>query len=120
MSDTNAPASKSAPASFGCCQPVPAELLPERVADRLVQAFKALGHPVRLQIIHLLAHLGGRVCVCDVEAHFTLTQPTISHHLRVLREAGLVDSEQRGLYVYYRVEPEAMAFLRNRIAEFEP
>jgi ArsR family transcriptional regulator len=104
----------------GCCSPSSVEKLPEPVAGRLVQAFKALGHPVRLQMVHLLARLGGRVCVCDIEAQFELTQPTISHHLRVLREAGLVDFEQRGLYAYYRVQAETMTFLRSRLSEIRP
>ena len=78
-------------------------------AERLAVVVKALGHPVRLQIMDILS---GQVCVCDIEDHFTLSQPTISHHLKVLRKAGLIDSEKRGLWVYYYVLPEALAPLQ--------
>ena len=68
--------------------------------------FKALGDPVRLRLVSLIgAHQGGEVCVCDLTAAFDLTQPTISHHLKVLREAGIIDSERRGTWVYYWLCP---------------
>lgn len=80
----------------------------ETAAD-LAQVFKALGDPVRLRLISLIgARQGGEVCVCDLTSAFELTQPTISHHLRVLREAGLIDSERRGTWVYYRLVPAAL------------
>ena len=69
----------------------------------------ALGDPVRLRLMSLIgAHQGGEVCVCDLTAAFNLTQPTISHHLKVLREAGIIDSERRGTWVYYRLVPAAL------------
>jgi ArsR family transcriptional regulator, arsenate/arsenite/antimonite-responsive transcriptional repressor len=68
--------------------------------------FKALGDPVRLRLLSLITSAGGEVCVCDLTAAFDLTQPTISHHLKVLREAGLVDSQRRGTWVYYWPRPE--------------
>jgi ArsR family transcriptional regulator len=74
--------------------------------------FKALGHPVRLQIVELLSRFAGQACVCDVEDQFDLSQPTISHHLKILREAGLVVAEQRGLWVYYHLRPAALESLR--------
>lgn len=68
--------------------------------------FKALGDPVRLRLLSLIAsHAGGEVCVCDLTPRFALTAPTISHHLRVLREAGLIDCERRGTWVYYWLNP---------------
>jgi ArsR family transcriptional regulator, arsenate/arsenite/antimonite-responsive transcriptional repressor len=68
--------------------------------------FKALGDPVRLRLLSMIAsQAGGEVCVCDLTPPFPLTAPTISHHLRVLREAGLVDCQRRGTWVYYRVRP---------------
>lgn len=71
--------------------------------------FKALGDPVRLRMLSLIAaHEGGESCVCDISPGFELSQPTISHHLKVLREAGLLDSERRGTWVYYRVIPAAL------------
>ncbi|WP_119069894.1 ArsR/SmtB family transcription factor [Aggregatilinea lenta] len=82
-------------------------------ADRLAALSKTLGHPVRVQIVDLLSRYGGDVCVCDIERHFDLTQPTISHHLKVLRAAGLIDAEQRGLWVYYQLRPGALDGLRG-------
>ena len=74
--------------------------------------FKALGDPVRLRLLSMIASAGGgEVCVCDLTCSFSLTGPTISHHLKVLREAGLVDSDRRGTWVYYRLVPAAMAWL---------
>jgi ArsR family transcriptional regulator len=74
--------------------------------------FKALGDPVRLRLLSMIASAGGgEVCVCDLTGSFTLTGPTISHHLKVLREAGLVDSDRRGTWVYYRLVPAALALL---------
>lgn len=83
-------------------------LRPEQ-AEQIAGQAKALSHPVRIQIVDLLSRYGGRVCVCEIERHFALSQPTISHHLRVLREAGVIDGEQRGLWVYYRLVPGALA-----------
>jgi ArsR family transcriptional regulator len=87
--------------------------LSAEAAERLAGLSKALGHPVRVQIVEMLGRYEGEVCVCDVERHFDLTQPTISHHLRVLREAGVIDGEQRGLWVYYHVKPGALDPLRE-------
>ena len=71
--------------------------------------FKALGDPVRLRLVSLIGtHQGGEVRVCDLTTAFELTQPTISHHLKVLREAGIIDSERRGTWVYYRLVPAAL------------
>jgi ArsR family transcriptional regulator len=81
-------------------------------AVELAAAFKALGDPVRLRLLSLIAaHEGGEACVCDLTGAFALSQPTISHHLKVLRDAGLVRSERRATWVYYRVRPEAVALL---------
>lgn len=99
-----------------CCALPSALRLPAKDADALATMFKAIGHPVRLQIVDLLSRFGGQVCVCDIEAHFTLSQPTISHHLRVLRQAGLVEAEQRGLWVYYVIAPQALTQLHDFLA----
>ena len=78
-------------------------------AVELARMFRTLGDPVRLRILSIVAnHAGGEACVCDISSTFDLTQPTISHHLKVLREAGLLDSERRGTWVYYRVIPAAV------------
>jgi len=85
------------------------EPIDEATAARLAQMFKALADPVRLRLVSLIgAHQGGEVCVCELTEAFELTQPTISHHLKVLREAGIIDSERRGTWVYYRLEPAAL------------
>ncbi len=96
----------------GCCAPLVAEPLTESAAVDLAGGFKALGDPVRLRLLSLIAsHAGGEVCVCDLTAAFALTGPTISHHLKVLREAGLIEGQRRGTWVYYRVMPAALAAL---------
>jgi ArsR family transcriptional regulator, arsenate/arsenite/antimonite-responsive transcriptional repressor len=85
------------------------EPIDEASAAGMAQVFKALGDPVRLRLVSLIgARQGGEVCVCDLTAAFDLTQPTISHHLKVLREAGLIDSERRGTWVYYRLVPSSL------------
>jgi ArsR family transcriptional regulator len=89
--------------SAGCCTPLTdAALRPEQAGD-LARMFKALGDPVRLRLLSMITSAsGGEICVCDLTVGFDVSGPTISHHLRVLREAGLVDSERRGTWVYYR------------------
>jgi ArsR family transcriptional regulator, arsenate/arsenite/antimonite-responsive transcriptional repressor len=93
-----------------CAQPaLVSEPIDEVSAAGLAQVFKALGDPVRLRLLSLIgARDGGEVCVCDLTSAFDLSQPTISHHLKVLREAGLIDSERRGTWVYYRLVPAAL------------
>jgi ArsR family transcriptional regulator len=93
-----------------CSQPaLISEPIDENSAAGLAQVFKALGDPVRLRLVSLIgARDGGEVCVCDLTSAFDLSQPTISHHLKVLREAGLIDSERRGTWVYYRLVPAAL------------
>jgi ArsR family transcriptional regulator len=75
-----------------------------------------LANPIRLQILDLLARSDGDVCVCDLESALPVKQPTVSHHLRLLREAGLIDCERRGLWAYYFVRREAVAALHQRVA----
>ena len=95
-----------------CCTPLVREPLTENWAGDLASMFKALGDPVRLQLLSRVAsHAGGEACVCDLSVGFDLTQPTISHHLKVLREAGLLECERRGTWVYYRVVPSALSQL---------
>ena len=95
-----------------CCPPLAQAPIPAAEATELAQAFKAIGDPVRLQLLSMIAsNAGGEVCVCDLTPAFDLTGPTISHHLRVLREAGLIDHERRGTWVYYWVIPAKLAAL---------
>lgn len=94
----------------GCViAPLAREPLSAEAAVELAAKLKALSDPVRLRLLSVVAsHAGGEACVCDLSAGIELTQPTISHHLKVLRTAGLLDSERRGSWVYYRVDPDAL------------
>lgn len=92
-----------------CCTPLARQPLSEGDAKALAGVFKALSDPVRLRLLSLIASFeGGEACVCDLTGPFDVSQPTISHHLRVLREAGLIDCERRGTWVYYWVLPGAL------------
>ncbi|HZP54591.1 metalloregulator ArsR/SmtB family transcription factor [Actinocrinis sp.] len=100
-----------------CCTPLAREPLGEADAKSLAAMFKALSDPVRLRLLSLIAsHEGGEACVCDLAGPFDVTQPTISHHLRVLREAGLIDCERRGTWVYYWVLPQALEQLGSLLS----
>ncbi|WP_439658573.1 ArsR/SmtB family transcription factor [Lentzea sp. HUAS TT2] len=91
----------------GGCEPLSEEPLAQELAAEMATVFKALGDPVRLRLFSMIASRpSGEVCVCELTPAFELSQPTISHHLKLLRQAGLVDSERRGTWVYYRVRPE--------------
>lgn len=91
-----------------CCATLTAPLAPETAVE-LAGAFKALADPVRLRLLSLIAtRAGAEVCVCELTPRFDLSQPTISHHLKVLREAGLIDCERRGTWVYYWLIPAAL------------
>ena len=95
-----------------CCSPLTRAPLTQDWAGDLARMFKALGDPVRLRLVSMVAsHDGGEACVCDLTPAFDLSQPTISHHLRVLREAGLLECERRGTWVFYRVVPAALTQL---------
>jgi ArsR family transcriptional regulator len=95
-----------------CCSPLTAEPLTAEQAERIAPLLKALADPVRLRLLSLVAsHQGGEACICELNDAFDLSQPTISHHMKVLHEAGLVDRDKRGVWVYYRVRPHALASL---------
>src|SRR5262249_45312029 len=95
-----------------CCPPLSREPLSAGQAELVAPRLKALADPVRLRLMSLVAsHPGGEACVCDLSGAFDLTQPTISHHLKVLHEAGLLDREKRGVWVYYRARTQALASL---------
>ena len=92
-----------------CCPPIAESRIPGEVAAVLAPAFKALGEPVRLQLMSMIASApDGEICVCDLTPEFELSGPTISHHLKTLREAGLISGERRGTWVYYRAQPELL------------
>ncbi|RIV40235.1 ArsR/SmtB family transcription factor [Micromonospora radicis] len=100
------------PDTSPCCPPLVDEALTDETAATLARGFKALGDPVRLRLLSLIAsRAGDEVCVCELTDAFTLTGPTISHHLKVLREAGLIDCQRRGTWVYYWIVPARLAAL---------
>jgi ArsR family transcriptional regulator len=96
------------PAGEACCEPVAYPDVQRAQAERMAVIAKALADPVRVQLVDVLRKHAGKVCVCELVPLFDLAQPTVSHHLKVLRDAGLVDSERRGLWAYYYVVPEAV------------
>jgi ArsR family transcriptional regulator len=101
----------------GCCTPLAQEPIPATDAAVAAGAFKALGDPIRLQLLSLIAsHAGGEVCVCELTPRFEVSGPTISHHLKVLRQAGLIDCERRGTWVYYWVVPAMLARLAGLLS----
>lgn len=98
--------------SIACCSPLSSEPLSAERADEIAPLLKALADPVRLRLLSLVAsHEDGEACVCDLHDAFSLSQPTISHHLKVLHQVGLLDRSKRGVWVYYRVNDAAVADL---------
>lgn len=92
--------------AVACCPPIAVRPMDAEQAAVVAPMFRALGDPVRLRLMSMIASVP-EICVCDLTPAFDLSGPTISHHLKVLREAGLVDAERRGTWVWYRVKPEA-------------
>jgi ArsR family transcriptional regulator len=102
--------------TVACCSPLSAGPLSAGQAEQVAPLLKALADPVRLRLMSLIAsHPGGEACVCDLNDAFDLSQPTISHHLKLLHEAGLLDRDKRGVWVYYRARTDALASLGNLI-----
>ncbi|WP_174532904.1 ArsR/SmtB family transcription factor [Micromonospora chalcea] len=91
--------------AVACCPPMSVRPMEPDQAAVVAPMFKALGDPVRLRLMSMIAS-APEICVCDLTPAFDLSGPTISHHLKVLRDAGLVDSERRGTWVWYRVRPD--------------
>jgi ArsR family transcriptional regulator, arsenate/arsenite/antimonite-responsive transcriptional repressor len=103
--------------AVACCPPLTAQALTQEQAEQIAPLMKALADPVRLRLMSLVASQpGGEACVCDLNDAFDLSQPTISHHLKVLRDAGLLDREKRGVWAYYRLNPEALASVAALVA----
>ena len=104
--------------AVACCAPLARAPITQVQADRVAPMLKALADPVRLRLLSLIAsHDGGEACVCDLNDAFALSQPTISHHLKVLNEAGLVSRDKRGVWVYYRARVDALSALSALIAD---
>jgi ArsR family transcriptional regulator, arsenate/arsenite/antimonite-responsive transcriptional repressor len=103
------------PRSFGsrCCEGLESQLSDED-AQALSDQLQLIGHPIRLQILDILARQAGQVCVCDLEAALPIKQATVSHHLRLLRAGGLIDAERHGQWAFYFVKRPALAALRER------
>ena len=98
--------------TVACCPPLMKQPLSARQAERIAPLLKALADPVRLRLLSLVAsHADGEACVCDLNDAFDLSQPTISHHLKVLHDVGLLDRTKRGVWVYYSIRQTALADL---------
>jgi ArsR family transcriptional regulator len=96
--------------AVACCSPLTKEPLSVDQAERIAPLLKALADPVRLRLLSLVAsYADGEACVCDLNDAFDLSQPTISHHLKVLHDVGLLDRSKRGVWVYYQIRPEALS-----------
>jgi len=91
----------------GCCAPVPVEPLSEERLDHWSALAKALADPNRLEILRLVARQPGPLCACDIVGHVELSQPTVSHHLKILKDAGLLQASRSGLWMFYSVDPGA-------------
>ncbi|WBQ05126.1 ArsR/SmtB family transcription factor [Kribbella sp. CA-293567] len=100
----------------GCCAPISVSPLDEAAAVEGAAVLKALSDPIRLRLMSIIASADDEVCVCDITPYFAVSGPTISHHLRVLREAGLVDCERRGTWVYYWPLPDRMQWISALLA----
>ena len=96
------------PTGEPCCEPVFYPDIERGQAERMATVAKALGDPIRMQLVDVLRKHAGKVCVCELVPLFDVSQPTLSHHLKKLREAGIVDSERQGLWAFYYVKPEAL------------
>ena len=96
------------PTGEPCCEPVVYPDVERHEAERMAVIAKALGDPIRLQLVDVLRKHAGEVCVCELVPLFDISQPTLSHHLKKLRDAGVVDSERRGLWAYYYVRTDAL------------
>jgi ArsR family transcriptional regulator len=98
-----------------CCVP---NTMTDQEAEHFASLFKAISHPVRVKMLDIIHRADSEICVCDVEACFALSQPTISHHLKILRDVGLIESEQRGLWVYHRIRPETFVTVQGFLQGF--
>jgi ArsR family transcriptional regulator len=103
------------PELIDCCRPLDADALGNDEAEATARLFKALGDPARVKIVNLLAHSDGHVCCCELVPELGLTQATVSHHLKKLTDAGLLEREQRGKWAYFSLNPEASSRLAGLV-----
>jgi ArsR family transcriptional regulator, arsenate/arsenite/antimonite-responsive transcriptional repressor len=109
------------PRPAGCCTiPIPPPALAEATREGLVTALKALADPTRLEVFRFIAAQDDPICACDVAAHVAVSQPTVSHHLQVLRKAGLVRVSRQGVWGYYAVDQDAFGQLQEALAALVP
>jgi ArsR family transcriptional regulator len=106
----------SIPIVEACCAPISAALLDQDSAENLSSLLKVLADPARLQILSMLATAGGEVCVCNLTEPLGLSQPTISHHMKQLREGGFVSSERRGKWIFYSLIPDQVHAVTDALA----
>lgn len=115
MSPRKPPAARRLPVA--CCVPGDARRLPPLATSKCVEVFRALGDATRLDVFRLIASRREPICVCEITPRFGVSQPTISHHLRVLREAGLVTATRRGVWAWYEANPEGVEAARSLLDE---
>ncbi|WP_462187365.1 MULTISPECIES: ArsR/SmtB family transcription factor [unclassified Frankia] len=112
-----APDAAAGPGAWVCCSPLTRQPLSAEAAARLAGVLKAIADPTRLRLVSLIyAHEGGEACVCELTEPLGLTQPTISHHLKVLVDVGLLTRDKRGVWAYYKAAPDALAALSTMIS----
>jgi ArsR family transcriptional regulator, arsenate/arsenite/antimonite-responsive transcriptional repressor len=112
MSKSSLPLVLDPAGAAGCCSPLAREPMSAEAAEQVAPLLRALGDPVRLRLMSLIASReGGEACVCELTPQFGVSQPTVSHHLKVLHEAGLLAREKRGVWVYYRARTQALSAL---------
>ncbi len=112
---------QSLPSALACCAPVTKAVIGDEEAEQLAVMLKAIADPVRIRLLSLISsHDGGEACVCDLNDAFALSQPTISHHLRILLDAGLVTRDKRGVWAYYRLVPSALSACADLLTPAEP
>jgi ArsR family transcriptional regulator, arsenate/arsenite/antimonite-responsive transcriptional repressor len=119
INDMTAGSEKAAnPARPVVCNPNLEPRLNDSEIDRMAAILKAIAHPVRIKILDLILQGDGEVCSCDIERFFELSQPTISHHIKLLQEAGLITSEPRGVWVYHTIRSAAFSYIRDQMDQF--
>ena len=106
----------SIPVAQACCAPISASALDQESAETLTSLLKVLADPARLQILSMLASAGGEVCVCDLTEPLGLSQPTVSHHMKQLREGGFVSSERRGKWIFHSLVPAQIHAVTDALA----
>ncbi len=112
VSNSNFPLLPAVRDALACCAPLAREPISADQAQQVASLLKAIAEPARLRLLSIvLSHEGAEACVCDLTPYFDLSQPTISHHLKVLHDSGLLEREKRGTWVFYKARPEAMAAL---------